>query len=221
MRILRYCTWFLACLLWGPSLHAQWVDQSRVVQLSGLVLDGTRDKLVPIPYTAIGVKDSYRGTYADSKGFFSLPVEKGETLIFSTLGYKTVEFVVPDTLSADKYTIYQLMTADTFNLPTTVVYPWPDKRFFKQEFLAMDVSSELQQKAAENVAKESLERLRYEIPATGAEYANLYMRQESSKLYYKGQVPPMNIFNPFAWAQFVKAWKEGKFKKQKKKYDDE
>ena len=37
----------------------------------------------------------------------------------------------------------------------------------------------------------------------------------AGKTYYAGQIPPMNIFNPFAWAEFVKAWKRGDFKKKK------
>ena len=41
-----------------------------------------------------------------------------------------------------------------------------------------------------------------------------YIQNNTSKLYYAGQTTPISIFNPFAWAEFVKAWKEGKFKKQ-------
>jgi hypothetical protein len=42
-----------------------------------------------------------------------------------------------------------------------------------------------------------------------------YMNQQTDKLYYIGQTQPISLFNPFAWAQFVKAWKEGKFKQNK------
>ncbi len=49
----------------------------------------------------------------------------------------------------------------------------------------------------------------------GDENADYYMRQEAAEFYYDGQIPPMNIFNPFAWAQFIKAWKNGDFKKDK------
>jgi hypothetical protein len=40
------------------------------------------------------------------------------------------------------------------------------------------------------------------------------MRQASQKLYYSGQIAPQNIFNPFAWSEFIKAWKRGDFKKK-------
>jgi hypothetical protein len=39
-------------------------------------------------------------------------------------------------------------------------------------------------------------------------------RQNSARLSYAGQVAPMNIFNPFAWNEFIKAWKRGDYKKK-------
>ena len=44
-----------------------------------------------------------------------------------------------------------------------------------------------------------------------------YIDNQASRLYYLGQQQPFNIFNPFAWAQFIKAWKEGKFKSQEER----
>jgi hypothetical protein len=38
------------------------------------------------------------------------------------------------------------------------------------------------------------------------------MEEYKSKLYYIGQLPPNNLLNPLAWAEFVKAWKNGDFK---------
>jgi hypothetical protein len=40
------------------------------------------------------------------------------------------------------------------------------------------------------------------------------MQQWQSKLYYAGQAPPISILNPIAWAQFIRAWKNGEFKKK-------
>ena len=49
------------------------------------------------------------------------------------------------------------------------------------------------------------------------ESADMYFRNESYKYYYYVQVPPMNIFNPLAWAKFIEAWKNGDFKRKEKK----
>ena len=51
-------------------------------------------------------------------------------------------------------------------------------------------------------------------PSDGREATNYYLRQGAAKAYYAGQAPPQNIFNPFAWAEFIKAWKNGDFKKK-------
>jgi hypothetical protein len=109
------------------------------------------------------------------------------------------------------------MSQDTINLPETVVFPWPNRDHFKLEFLAMDVSSELQQRAIENLAEKSLRQMREIVPSDGNENADYYLRQEAQSYYYLGQTPPMNIFNPIAWKQFFDAWKNGDYKKKKNK----
>lgn len=191
------------------------VRDTSLVQFSGMVLDGSDEQLYPVPYANILVKDKGRGTYSDLKGFFSIVVEKGDVIVFSAIGYKTVEYVIPMDLEDDRYSIVQLMTQDTINLPETVIFPWPSREHFKLEFLAMDVTPELQERAARNLAQESLERMRTELRTDGNENADYYLRQQAGTNYYIGQRPPMNIFNPVAWKQFFDSWKAGDFKKKK------
>ena len=206
----------LVCLttshIWGQKKESD----ANLVQFSGMVLDGSDEQLYPIPYANILVKDKGRGTYTDFKGFFSIVVEKGDVIVFSAIGYKSVEYDIPTDLEDDRYSIVQLMTQDTINLPETVIFPWPSREHFKLEFLAMDVTPELQERAARNLAAESLERLRNEVRTDGNENADYYLRQQASSNYYIGQRPPMNIFNPVAWKKFFDSWKEGDFKKKKK-----
>ncbi len=209
-KSLFFSTLFL--LLMVVTSQAQ--KNENLVQFSGMVLDGSTDELYPVPYTNILVKDKGRGTYSDFKGFFSIVVEKGDVIVFSSIGYKTVEYKIPTDLEDDRYSLVQLMTQDAINLPETVVFPWPSRDHFKLEFLAMDVTPELQRRAAENLAKESLERASAGVPRDGRENANFYLRQQAREYYYIGQQPPMNIFNPVAWSKFFQAWKNGDFKKK-------
>ena len=191
-----------------------WGQNNKLVQFSGMVLDGTDEQLYPVPYTNILVKDKGRGTYSDLKGFFSIVVEKGDVIIFSAIGYKTVEYKIPNDLKDDRYSIVQLMTQDAINLPETVVFPWPSRDHFKLEFLAMDVTPELQERATKNLANDALRRMRNEVSVDGNEHADYYLRQQAREFYYIGQQPPMNIFNPVAWKKFFDAWKQGDFKKK-------
>ncbi|HRF42239.1 MAG TPA: carboxypeptidase-like regulatory domain-containing protein, partial [Saprospiraceae bacterium] len=73
----------------------------------------------PVPYANIVVKDKYRGTYTDLKGFFSIVVQKGDVIVFSAIGYKDAQYHIPHDLTDDRYSIVQLMTQDTINLPET------------------------------------------------------------------------------------------------------
>jgi hypothetical protein len=205
---------FILCLIISFSLKSQ--NQERLVQFSGLVLDGSDESLYPVPYTNILVKGKNRGTYSDFKGFFSIVVEKNDTIVFSAIGYKTVEIVIPEEVKDNRYTIVQLMTQDAVNLPETVVFPWPSREHFKLEFLAMDVTPELQERAMRNLANETLERMRSEVITDGNENADYFLRQQAREFYYVGQQPPMNIFNPVAWKKFFDAWKAGDFKKKNK-----
>ncbi len=204
-------TSFMFCV---SIVAAQQLD-SNLIQFSGMVLDGSDRQLYPIPYTNILVKSKGRGTYSDFKGFFSIVVEKGDTIIFSALGYKTVEFEIPTDLKEDRYSLVQLMTQDAINLPETVVFPWPSREHFKLEFLAMDVTPELQQIASRNLANEALAKMRDEVVTDGNENADYYLRQQAKDYYHIGQQAPMHIFNPIQWKKFFDAWKRGDFKKKR------
>lgn len=201
----------------GPGLQAQVLqkDSSNVIQFSGLVLTEENGKLVPVPYANVIVKEKKRGDYTNLKGYFSLAVEKGDIIAFSCVGFKTSEFVIPDTLTDDRYSLVHLLSQDTIMLAETIIFPWPSREHFRQEFLAMDVTNQLEENAKENLDAERLAAVSEITPADGNESGDYYMRNQAKAYYYYGQTPPMNIFNPLAWAKFFDAWKSGKYKKKK------
>jgi hypothetical protein len=216
MKSGKYWLFLIIGLTLSLSLSAQQSDRDEdLVQFSGLILDGSTEQLIPVPYANVVVESRNRGTYSDLKGFFTIVVRKGEMITFSAIGYKTVNFEIPTDLEDDHYSIVQLMTQDTFNLPETVVFPWPSREHFKLEFLAMDVTPELQRRAEENLAQDVLEKLRPAVSFDGNENADYYLRRQTREYYYIGQQPPMNIFNAVAWKRFFDSWKNGDYKKKK------
>ncbi len=111
----------------------------------------------------------------------------------------------------------QILSRDTILLDEAVIFPWPSRDHFKVEFLAMNINDELEKRAVENLASETLEKVRETTPFDGRETGSMYLRQQAKNYYYYGgQIPPMNIFNPGAWQQFFKSWQNGDFKKKKK-----
>jgi hypothetical protein len=161
------------------------------------------------------ISATHRGTYSGSDGFFSLVGRKGEVVIFSSIGYQDVEYVSPDTLSADRYSIFQIMTRDSILLPETYIYPWPSREHFKLEFLAMDITNELEERAAENLSERALAQMMAYLPTDGDENVDFYLRQQAESYYYAGQVRPIQVLNAFAWKQFIDALKRGDFKRKK------
>jgi hypothetical protein len=210
---------FLLILLSVCTLNAQAYLDSNLVQFSGMVVTDQRNEPLPIPYTHIGVENTRRGTYADRNGFFSLVVQKGERLVFSAVGFKKAFYTVPEDLTDNRYSVFQILYSDTLSLPETVIYPWPSREHFKLEFLALDVSDKMREIAAKNLADNAMANLRQSLPRDGGENFSTYQQQVVQSYYYAGQFRPMNIFNVVAWKKFFDAWKEGKFKKKKDKDD--
>lgn len=184
----------------------------RVIQFSGLVVTG--DSLMPIPFTNIWVRNTRRGTTTDFQGFFSIAVRERDTLRFTAVGFKDIDYVVSDTLSSNRYSAIQLMTRDTINLPETVIYPWPTREQFRYAFLNTEIPDDDNDRALRNLARAEMRERLESMPLDG--YSNFrYMNeQHAQRLYYAGQRPPMRIFDPIAWGKFFKAWREGKFRRQ-------
>lgn len=168
----------------------------------------------PLPYVNIYVEGTRRGTFSGNDGFFSIVAAIGETVIFSSIGFQDVRFELSDTLSTDRYSVIQLMVRDTIMLPETVVYPWPSREHFKLEFLAMDVTSDFDERAAANLSDRALAQLIAFLPTDGDENVDFYLQQQAQAYYYEGQIRPMNIFNAVAWKDFIQSLKRGDFKKK-------
>lgn len=205
-------------LIGGLGFAQQSGGNDFAIQFSGVVVteDENTGDIIPLPYTNIAIKGTSRGTISALDGFFSLVALKGDTISFSYLGFKTIEYVLPDSLDKHYYSYFQIMSKDDILLPEAVIYPWPSREYFKQEFLAMDVNQELQQKARENLAEEVLRKMINEVPADGNEAVDLHLRQQAQAATWNGQFRPMKIFDLISWQKFIKAWRNGDFKKKKK-----
>jgi len=183
-----------------------------LVQFSGAVVTG--DSLHPVAFTHIIDRNTGFGTISDYYGYFSFVAKKGDTITFSAIGFKKGIFVIPDTIHNNRYTMFQVMTSDTVYLSETVIYPWPTKEQFKEAFLALEIPDDDMEIARKNLERMELYARGQEMPMDGSMNYRNYIDQTVSKLYYAGQTQPISLLNPFAWAQFIKAWQDGKFKRK-------
>jgi hypothetical protein len=214
----RFC-FILVCSLFAVNAFSQQQDQPvKVVEFSGMVFyEDEQGNPAPLPYTNVAVMGTSRGAAADIDGFFSFVALAGETIVFSRIGYKTVEIKLPDTLTSTKYKWIQIMTEDNILLPEAIIMPWPSKEYFKQEFLAIDISDELRENAQANLAEEKMKEIRYSVPVDGRETTSLVIKQQATDYVYTGQTKPQQIFNPISWKKFIDAWRRGDFKKKQSK----
>jgi hypothetical protein len=187
--------------------------RDSIVQLYGVVM--TADSLQGIPSCSVIVEGRGRGTITSFDGVFSIAVLKGDRITFSSIGFKNRSIEIPKNLTENQYSVIQLLVSDTAYLPATILKPRPTREQFERDFVNNKVSDDLYETARKNTDEATRRLLLASLPADGKEAVNYQLRQQASKAYYSGQVPPMNILNPAAWADFIKAWKRGDFKKKK------
>lgn len=192
----------------GNLLKAQ--DEPKVIQFSGYVM--TSDSLQGLPFVHIINLETGMGITSKADGFFSIVGREGDRIRFSSVGYNADVYTIPENLEGYKYSIIKLLTKDTVYIPETVIYPWPTIQEFKVAFLNLDLSDEDFVNAFA-MDPERMAQLALETSLDGKETSSMYLRAEAQKYYYNGQAQPIMLTNPFAWAQFIKAWQNGQFKR--------
>lgn len=183
-----------------------------LVEISGVVM--TADSLRYIPGVSVYIKGQNRGTAANDEGVFSIVAKKGDTLVFSVVGFKKDEVPVPIDFKGHFFGIAMPMLQDTTYLPPMIVHSYPSKEEFEEAFLHWKIPGNQYDLARANTTPEKLRDALYFTAPDGGEGVNHTFRSRQQFMRSKGQMPTMNIFNPLAWAQFIKAIKDGDFKRR-------
>lgn len=105
-------------------------------EINGKVLDN--EGFMPVINVNIVNLNNNLGTTTNQYGAYSIPAEVADSLIFSSIGYKTVTIVLTEMNFIDEQlliklepAIYELTEIEIFNVPP------PEK--FKQAFLALEI----------------------------------------------------------------------------------
>jgi hypothetical protein len=208
-KIIQYI--FLLLFLVPVAAEAQFETyKDSVVQLYGVVMSA--DSLKALPSVSVMVKGRNQGTMSSEQGVFSIPLLRGDVVEFTSVGYKPKLVTIPKNLVGNQQSMIQLMVEDTVYLPATIIKRRPSREEFERDFVTTSVPDDQQEIARQNLSESNLRALMATYPRDGREATNFYLKQNSQKYYSAGQLPPQNIFNPLAWAEFIKAWKRGDFK---------
>jgi hypothetical protein len=215
-KIKTFIILFIFLFLDGNQIFSQ-----NFVKIHGKVFN--KDS-VALPYTNIIIMNRYKGTIADKRGNFSFVCAEHDTLIFSHAGYKTRYFIIPETNVTDlEKDIF--LDVDTVFLREVTVLPWKTYEEFKEAVLNTNPPETKKERAEKNILLAQLQ-MKYEdevldIPSPEASFRNYFYSNIVNPMYYRGQIRPISIFNPFAWIELFKAIQRGDFKKKEPpKYED-
>ena len=199
-------------------------DQERhYVQIDGIISDDTG---LPVKYVNVVSRMLGTGSDTDDRGIFSIISVNGDTLFFSSVGFKPAAIRIPENISGSTFTVDLIMYIDTISIGSVLVLPWKTYEEFKQAVIEyVPPEEEMLKNMAKNMAimdGQILEDL-YITPEAGYRYA---MQTEAEHIMTRNQTPVNNILNPFAWTKFIDGVKNGMLrnkksgkKKQKSKRD--
>ena len=214
---LRIFICFFVYLLGMGALPAMaQMSADNIIQIDGVTM--TPDSLRAIADVVVEVKNKNRGTESEYTGVFSIVCNKGDTLVFNCLGFRTKEYAIPKNIQGQIFSMIQLMVQDTFYLPETIIRPLPSREAFTYAFQHWHVPNDKYELARRNTNAYVLKALAYTLPHDGHESQSRLLQQQANAAVYYGQQQPMNLLNPIAWGQFFEAWKRGDFRRKSNPY---
>ena len=191
------------------EVNAQDVQEKKVIQLSGIILNA--DSTDAVAGVNIYVPRKGRGTSSGRFGYFSMPVLEGDSVVFSFIGLKKQTFKVPDNVENDKISLILTMKVDEIALAEIEVMPYPTEEEFKQAVIALNVVDPMSISRA-NMSPEMLLRWAESMPASANE--NFQYFQQGQAIQNQDLYGPrtLRLLDPFAWGQFIRSIKRGDLK---------
>ena len=178
----------LALLLSLTNLFGQ-QDQSRIYQVSGMIISRTTSEA--IPFARVEINQTRNGVLSNQDGFYSVPVTDRDTLYFSHLGYHQGKFVVSDYLRNYKgksqylYVINYLVE-DTLTLPTVYIFPYDTPEELKTAVVNMGaIENSPEALAQQNMDPVTLHAIMQSMPLDGNE--RLMVGRQAYYNYYQNR----------------------------------
>jgi hypothetical protein len=204
----------LITLIFLFSLTVQAQGERKVIRFSGLVVEGDS---IGVPGVNIYIPGTGRGTSTNSLGYFSMNTRVGDTIRISSLTHQNRTIYIPKQLEEPAYSILVNLEADTMLLQEVEVFPYPTIDYFKEAFLALDVSDPKYEYMRRNLDKQMLAEAVAELPMSAGSNFRYFSQMRVNAQANRYFAPSIPLLNPFAWAQLIKSIKKGDFKRQFKK----
>jgi hypothetical protein len=189
-------------------------EGKKLIQVSGIITDEENN---PVPHASLFSHKLRKGTMSELTGIYSIISLPGDTIYLSAMGYKRMEFYLPENIIGRQFNKDIMLETDTIKIEGVVILPWKTYEEFKRDVLAHKpiVKPEIQNMYDNlNLIHEIIANTsNYQVsPEAGYRYA---MQQSANAQMTKNQYPVNNLLNPFAWAKFFNGVKHGLLKNKK------
>lgn len=206
MRAIRHI--LVIVLVAGLALSAA-AQQRKIVQFSGVIHNA--DTNVVVPYVTVTNRSFNDQTVtANHQGYFSFVAHEGDTIRFSSVGYRTMQVVIPS-VPEDKYTAMVHMMAEIKELPMVTPYPWASIDEFNMAFMSLEIADDDIVVAKKNLSPESLAALAAVTPRDAGEIQSFSNTQRHIGLTNRAVNQRMAnpLLSPFAWGNLIRQITEG------------
>lgn len=200
----------------GGEASAQ---QKNILQFSGLITS-TGNSDLPVAFATIRNKSFKDQTFvSNNDGYFSFVAHSGDTVLFTSIGYDPVTFVIPD-IRDDKYTAHIEMKSLVIELPAVTPFPWASYEDYLTDFMAMKPGDDPIATARRNISPEAMAALAQIVPRSAEEVQSYNSQQRHTIMSNKhiNQRMANPLLNPFAWAELINQIKRGDYSREKLKY---
>ena len=189
------------------AAHVQGQVKHPVIQFTGVVMG--KDSLTVIPGVHVYLPNGGRGTTTNPYGFFSLPVEVGDSIIFSSVGYKRSHFIIPPHDISSSLKVIVSMESDMTFLEEVQVFPFPTEEMFKQAVVTMKVPYSKEQANLQAWVNATYMRDGYDFYATSpASAQRMFQDRQVQQFQNKFGPTSNNLLNPWAWSSFIQSLKK-------------
>ena len=146
-----------------------------------------------------------RGTTSNIYGYFSMPLLEGDSVVFSSVGYRKYNLIIPSGMN--RINIEVVLEVDTTYLENVDIMPFLSEENFKEAILAMELPRE-EDIIRDRLDGELMAMMIQSAPYDAALNARYYLNQQ---MYYQQDkfMPRTNpLLNPFNWARFIESLKK-------------
>ncbi len=117
----RLILYFLFTIIIVQSVTGQEIkDEGRRILFQGIVRDASA--FTPVPNSQIMINREFSAV-SDKDGFFVFYVYRSDTVVFSSLGYKSITMFISDTLTGKEFIAGVYMQTDTLAIGDVVIIP--------------------------------------------------------------------------------------------------